>query len=63
MNRTWFPLLKDEIAEPRPDMNIKVATFTVSEKFINTYRIWPSKSSHVIIQFSIVLHWLLKLLV
>ena len=27
-----FPSLADEIAEPRPDMNIKVATFTVSEK-------------------------------
>ena len=25
----------DEIAEPRPDMNIKVAAFTVSEKYIN----------------------------
>ena len=27
-----FPSLADEIAEPRPDMNIKVAAFTVSEK-------------------------------
>ena len=26
------PCLADEIAEPRPDMNIKVAAFTVSEK-------------------------------
>ena len=26
-----FPSLADEIAEPRPDMNIKVAAFTVSE--------------------------------
>ena len=26
----------DEIAEPCPDMNIKVAPFTVSEKSINT---------------------------
>ena len=25
-----FPSLTDEIAEPRPDMNIKVAAFTVS---------------------------------
>ena len=25
----------DEIAEPRPDMNIKVAAFTVREKSIN----------------------------
>ena len=31
-----FPCLADEIAEPRPDMNIKVAAFTVSEKSINT---------------------------
>ena len=28
--------LADEIAEPRPDMNIKVVAFTVSEKSINT---------------------------
>ena len=28
--------LADEIAEPRPDMNIKVTAFTVSEKSINT---------------------------
>ena len=27
-----FPCLTDGIAEPRPDMNIKVAAFTVSEK-------------------------------
>ena len=31
-----FPCLADEIAEPRPDMNIKVAAFTVSEQSINT---------------------------
>ena len=31
-----FPCLADEIAEPRPDMNTKVATFTISEKSINT---------------------------
>ena len=30
-----FPCLLGEIAEPRPDMNIKVAAFTVSEKSIN----------------------------
>ena len=29
-----FPSLADEIAEPRPDINIKVAAFTVSEKSI-----------------------------
>ena len=28
-------IIADEIAEPRPDMNIKVAAFTVSEKSIN----------------------------
>ena len=32
-----FPSLADEIAEPRPDVNIKVAAFTVSEKFINMH--------------------------
>ena len=31
-----FPCLADEIAEPRADMNIYVAAFTVSEKSINT---------------------------
>ena len=31
---TWA--LADEIARPRPDMNIKVAAFTVNEKFIRT---------------------------
>ena len=30
-----FPSLADEIAEPRPDMNIKVTAFTVSNKFYN----------------------------
>ena len=31
-----FPSLGDVIAKPRHDMNIKVAAFTVSGKFINT---------------------------
>ena len=31
-----FPSLADEIAGPHPDMNIKVAAFTVSEKSSNT---------------------------
>ena len=31
-----FPFLVDEIAEPHPDINIKVAAFTVSEKSSNT---------------------------
>ena len=30
-----FPSLADEIAEPHPDMNIKVASCTVSEKSSN----------------------------
>ena len=30
-----FPSLADGIAEPHPDMNIKVAAFTVSEKSSN----------------------------
>ena len=34
-----FPSVADEIADPHPDMNIKVAAFTVSEKSIN---IWAS---------------------
>ena len=29
------PSLADVIAEPRPEMNIKVAAFTVTEKFYN----------------------------
>ena len=32
-----FPSLADEIAEPRPDMNIQVAAFTVSEDSFITY--------------------------
>ena len=36
INRSDFPCLADEIAKPRPDMNIKVAALTVSEKSINT---------------------------
>ena len=36
INKTGFPFLEaDEIAEQRPDMNIKVAAFTVSEKSSN----------------------------
>ena len=32
-----FPSIADEIAEPHPDMNLKVAAFTVSEKSSNIY--------------------------
>ena len=31
--------LADEMAEPRPDMNIKVGAFTVSEKSINIIKL------------------------
>ena len=31
-----FPSFADEIAEPRPDMNIKVTAFTVSKTFYYT---------------------------
>ena len=31
--------MADEIAEPRPDPNIKVAAFTVTKKFYNTLAI------------------------
>ena len=31
------PCLTGEIAEPRPDMNIKVAAFTESKKFYYTF--------------------------
>ena len=41
-----LPSLADEIAEPRPDMNIKVAAFTVSEKSINTMK--EDKESNLI---------------
>ena len=34
INKTQFPSLADEIAEPRPEMNIKVAAFTVDKKSI-----------------------------
>ena len=36
INKPDFPCLADKIAEPHPDMNIKVAAFTVSEKSSNT---------------------------
>ena len=40
INKTWLSFLVDEIAETRPNMNIKVAAFTVSEKSINTQTGW-----------------------
>ena len=38
IKKTDFPCLADEIAEPRPDMNIKVAAFTESKKFYYTVK-------------------------
>ena len=35
-----FPSLADEIAESHPDMNIKVAAFTESEKSSNINDVW-----------------------
>ena len=35
-NKPDFPSLADKKAEPRPDMNIKVAAFTVREKLLFT---------------------------
>ena len=32
INKADFPSLADEIAEPHPDMYIKVTAFTLSEK-------------------------------
>ena len=37
INKTRFPFFSRWIAEPRPDMNIKTAAFTVSKKSIDTY--------------------------
>ena len=36
-----FPSLADEIAQPRPGMNINVAAFTVSEKSSNMTQCLP----------------------
>ena len=36
INKPDFPSLPYEIAKPYPDMNIKVAAFTVSKKSSNT---------------------------
>ena len=40
INKPDFPSLADEIAEPHPDMNIKVTAFTVSKKSSNTWYYW-----------------------
>ena len=36
LNKHDFPLLADELAKPRPDMNIKVTAFSESKKFYFT---------------------------
>ena len=44
----YFPSLADEIAEPHPDMNIKVAAFTVSEKSSNIWsRFCPARFCYI----------------
>ena len=42
LNEPDFPSLADEIAEPCPDMNIKVTAFTVpkSPTICNQQRLW-----------------------
>ena len=42
-----FSCLSDELAEQRPDMNIKATAFTVSENSINT---WSGNSGQKSIQ-------------
>ena len=42
-----FPFLADEIAEPHPDMYIKVAAFTVSEKSSNTKLELPDQMPYI----------------
>ena len=37
INKLDFPSLADEIAELRPDIDVKAAAFTVSENPINIY--------------------------
>ena len=50
INRTCSDFLcsADEIAEPRPEMIVKVAAFTVSEKNINTPDQNPIKIKKII---------------
>ena len=47
INKPYFPSLADEIADPRPDMNIKVAAFTVGEKSSNTITYCISRQYHI----------------
>ena len=50
INTPDIPSLAYEIAEQRPDMNIKVAAFTVSEKSSNTYIRSPSYKGWIMVQ-------------
>ena len=56
------PCLADEVAEPRPDMNIKVAAFTEIEKSIYTKigRLTPVYLFTVVIA-EILLAWMVEL--
>ena len=42
--RPDFPSLAVEVTEPRPDTNIKFASFTLTKKFYNTYYIRNCRS-------------------
>ena len=57
----YFPCLADEIAEPRPKMNIKVAAFTVSENSIllilYTIGIWNYKNDKMITPVYFILNY------
>ena len=52
INKPEFPSITNEIAEPRPDMNIKVAAFTVSEKSINIVVVFLAQQSYPLINIS-----------
>ena len=47
-----FSSLADEIAQPRPDVNINAAAFTVGEKSYNTIVQWKSRYT-LLIDFSL----------
>ena len=47
INRTDFPSLADEIAEPRPDMNIKAIAFTMSKTSYYTTNYNTHSVSHL----------------
>ena len=49
--KPYFPYLPDEIAGPRPDMNIKVAAFTVIEKSSNIVNFLCCRSISSILKY------------